>query len=45
MDYFTKYVSIMAIPDAKAETFSFHLVREVFCKVGVSLKLHSDQVR
>ena len=42
-DYFTKYVSIMAMPDHRAETLASHLVREVFCKVGVPLTLHSSQ--
>ena len=43
MDYFTKYVTIMPIPNHQAKTLAKHLVKEVFCKIGIPLRLHSDQ--
>lgn len=43
MDYFTKYVCIIPMPDHKAKTLATSSVKEVFSKIGIPLILHSDQ--
>ena len=45
MDYFTKWVELMAMPNHTAETVAQHLVPQVFARVGIPLYLHSDQGR
>jgi transposase InsO family protein len=42
MDYFTKYVSIIPVPNHKAETVAKVMVNEVFTKIGIPCSLHSD---
>ncbi len=43
MDYFTKYVHLLPLPDQKAATVAKALVNEVFTKVGIPRFLHSDR--
>ena len=43
MDYFTKYVHLIPLPDQKAATVAKALVNEVFSKVGIPQFLHSDR--
>ena len=43
MDYFTKWVEFMPMPDHKAETVASHMVVSVFMRVGIPNYLHSDQ--
>ena len=43
MDYFTKCVHLIAVPDQKAVTVNNALVNEVFTKVGIPRFLHSDR--
>lgn len=45
MDYFTKWAEAILVPDHKAATVGNHLIRCVFCKVGLQRYLHSDQGR
>ena len=40
MDYFTKYVHLIPLPDQKAVTVAKALVNEVFTKVGIPRFLH-----
>ena len=42
MDYFTKYVHLLPLPDQKAATVAKALVNEVFSKVGLPRFLHSE---
>ncbi|MCG8622472.1 MAG: DDE-type integrase/transposase/recombinase [Proteobacteria bacterium] len=44
-DYFTKWPEAFAIPNQEATTIANLLVREVVCRYGVPLELHSDQGR
>jgi hypothetical protein len=44
-DYFTKWVTAIAIPNQEAETVAAALVENVFCKFGLPRQLHSDQGR
>lgn len=44
-DYFTKWPEAIPIPDQTAETVADALIREVFCRFGAPLQLHSDQGR
>lgn len=44
-DYFSKWVEAFAIPDQEASTVANLLVREVICRFGVPLFIHSDQGR
>ena len=43
MDYFTKCVHLIAVPDQKAVTVAKAMVNEVFTKVGIPRFLHSDR--
>ncbi len=43
IDYFTKYVELVAVPDIKAETVARSFVKEVVCRHGTPLYLHSDR--
>ena len=42
-EYFSKWVEAFAIPDQEASTVANLLVREVICRFGVPLFIHSDQ--
>ena len=44
-DYFTKWVSGIAIPDQEANTVAEALIENVFCIFGLPRQLHSDQGR
>jgi hypothetical protein len=43
IDYFTKYVELVAIPDAKASTVARALLRRVILRHGSPQFLHSDR--
>jgi hypothetical protein len=43
IDYFTKFVELVAIPDAKAETVARALIRRVILRHGAPQYLHSDR--
>ena len=43
MDYLTKFVKMIPVPDRRAETCTKMLVTRVFAKVGLFRSLHSDQ--
>jgi transposase InsO family protein len=43
MDYFTKYVVLLPLPNQKASTVANALVKEVFAKIGIPRALHSDR--
>lgn len=45
MDYFSKWVEAYAIPNQEAATVADVLVKEMFCRFGIPLELHSDQGR
>ena len=45
MDYFTKWVEIIPIPDQSASTCAEKIVNEVIARYGCPLDLHSDQGR
>ena len=42
-DYFTRYVTALALPDCTAETTAQALFNEYFCKFGVPICILSDQ--
>lgn len=44
-DYFTKWVEAFPMPDQEASTVAELLVKEVVCRFGVPLIIHSDQGR
>ena len=43
MDYFTKWVEFIDMPNHTAETVAKGLVSQVFMRIGVPRVLHSDQ--
>ena len=43
LDYFTKWVEFIAMPNHTAETVAKGLVSQVFTRIGVPRFLHSDQ--
>ena len=43
MDYFTKYVVVMAMPNHRAPTVARNLVDHVFTRIGIPTSIHSDQ--
>ena len=43
MDYFTKFVFLLPLPNHKAKTIAEALVKEVFTKFGIPKFLHSDR--
>ncbi len=43
VDYFTKWPEAFAIPNQEAPTFADVLVKEMVCRFGVPLYIHSDQ--
>ena len=45
MDYFTKWVALLPLPNHTAETIAKSLVENVFTKIGLPKYLHSDQGR
>ena len=44
-DYFSKWVEAFPIPDQEAQTVASLLVKEVVCRFGVPVLIHSDQGR
>jgi transposase InsO family protein len=42
-DYYTKYVTLIPVPDHKAHTLARELVTHVFSKIGIPKVIHSDQ--
>jgi len=45
MDYFSKWVEALAMPEQSAATVAHLLVTEVICRFGVPLQIHTDQGR
>ena len=45
MDYFSKWVEALAMPQQSAETVAHLLVTEVISRFGVPLQIHTDQGR
>ena len=45
MDYFSKWVEALAMPEQSAETVAHLLVTEVIFRFGVPLQIHTDQGR
>ena len=45
VDYFTKWVTAIPLPNQEAKTVADALVSHVFCKMGLPFQLHSDQGR
>ena len=45
MDYFSKWVEALAMPEQSAETVAHLLVTEVISRFGVLLQIHTDQGR
>ena len=45
MDYFSKWVEALAMPEQSAETVAYLLVIEVISSFGVPLQIHTDQGR
>ena len=45
MDYFSKWVEAYAIPSQEAAVVAETLLKELVCRFGVPLELHSDQGR
>ena len=43
MDYFSKWVEALAMPEQSAETVTHVLVTEVISRFGVPLQIHTDQ--
>ena len=43
IDYFTKYVELVAVPDIKARTVAWAFLTEVICRHGTPSYLHSDR--
>ena len=43
IDYFSKYVELIAVPDIKAETIARNFVKEIVCRHGAPFYLHSDR--
>ena len=43
VDYFTKYIELVALPDIKAATVAEAFVKEVVCRHGAPAYLHSDR--
>lgn len=43
VDYFSKWLELLALPDIKAETIAVRLVEDVFSRYGLPESLHSDQ--
>ncbi len=42
-DHFSKWIEAFALPDQTSETVASVVVREVVCRFGTPLQLHSDQ--
>ena len=45
MDYFSKWVKALAMPEQSAATVAHLLVTEVICRFGVPLQIPTDQGR
>lgn len=45
MDYFTKWPEAFAVPNQETGTVVDALVKQIVCRLGVPLELHSDQGR
>lgn len=45
VDYFSKWPEIIPIPDQRAKTVATALLKDVICRHGIPLELHSDQGR
>jgi transposase InsO family protein len=45
MDYFSKWPEVYPLPNQEARTVATVLVREFFCRFGITMELHSDQGR
>ena len=43
VDYFTKYIELVALPNSKAATVAEAFVKEVVCRHGTPAYLHSDR--
>ena len=43
MDYFSKWVEVLAMPEQSAATVAHLLVNEVISRFGVPLQIHTDQ--
>ena len=43
IDYFSKYVELIAVSNIKAETVARNFVKEIVCRHGAPLYLHSDR--
>ena len=43
IDFFSKYVELIPLPDVKAETVALSFIKDVICRHGASAFLHSDR--
>ena len=44
-DHFSKWVEVLPVPDQTAKTVADAIVKDVICRLGCPLSLHSDQGR